>query len=273
METAVLVTIADGVASVVLNRPDRQNAWNGEMGRRYFETLEALAADERVRVIVVSGAGGAFCVGGDPDVLGGIAKEGGHAVAEQRPYWLPLTIAKPIIAAIAGPCFGLGLLVALCCDIRFAAEDARIATAYARRGVVAEMGMSWLLPRIVGLGRAADLLLSGRAIRAAEALEMGLVSRVFPAADLEAEALAYARTLASQCAPTSMRLIKGQLYDDLDGGLPAAYDRSTALLDQAFASPDFAEGVASWRERRAPAFPPLPPEFGRLGPAAGGRGD
>lgn len=260
-ESPLLVSIEDGVARVVLNRPERQNAWNQALSRAYFEALEALARDERARVIVVPGAGGAFCVGGDQEVLGDIAEKGEQSVAGTPVFWRPLTIGKPIIAAIAGPCFGLGLLAALTCDIRFAAEGAKLSTAYVRRGVSAEMGMSWLLPRIVGIGRATDLLLSGRVVRAPEALQIGLVSQVFADAELKAQALAYARVMASQCSPRAMAVIKGQLYTDLTSDLPSAYGRAIGLLEEAFASADFAEGVRSWRERRPPAFAPLPAEL------------
>lgn len=263
-ESPVLVSVEDGVARVTLNRPERQNAWNQALSHAYFEALEALARDEHARVIVVSGAGGAFCVGGDQEVLSGIAEKGEQSVAGKPAFRRPLAIGKPIIAAIAGPCFGMGLLAALTCDIRFAAENVKLSTAYVRRGVTAEMGMSWLLPRIVGVGCAADLLLSGRVVRAPEALRIGLVSQVFADADLEAETLAYARIMASQCSPRAMALVKGQLYTDLTSDLPSAYDRATGLLEQAFASADFAEGVRSWSERRAPAFPPLPPELVEL---------
>jgi enoyl-CoA hydratase/carnithine racemase len=260
----LLVSIEDGVAQVVLNRPERQNAWNRALGEAYFEALEALARDERARVIVLSGAGGAFCVGGDQEVLSDIADKGEQSVAGGPPFWRPLTIGKPIIAAIAGPCFGLGLLAALTCDVRFAGEGAKLATAYVRRGVCAEMGMSWLLPRIVGAGRASDLLLSGRVVRAAEALQIGLVSQVFPDDELEAQVLAYARVMARQCSPRAMAVTKGQLYTDLTSDLPSAYGRSIGLLEEAFASADFAEGVRSWRDRRPPAFAPLPPELTEL---------
>jgi enoyl-CoA hydratase/carnithine racemase len=263
----VLVSVEDGVGRVVLNRPERQNAWNQQMGRAYFAALEELGRDERVRVIVVSGAGGAFCSGGDAEVIGDIAEQGEYALGETPSFSYPLTVAKPIIASIAGACFGLGLVVALSCDIRFGGEGAKFSTAYVRRGLSAEFGLSWTLPRVVGAGRAAELLLSGRVVRASEALQMGLVSGVYADADLEAEVLAYARTLAAKCSPNAMRLIKGQLYTDLTGDLAGAYARSAGLLEQAFGSGDFAEGVASWRENRAPAFRPLPPDLAQIEPA------
>jgi enoyl-CoA hydratase/carnithine racemase len=265
-EEVVRVTVEDGVARVVLNRPERQNAWNEALSRGYFGALQRLAEDQGVRVILVSGAGGSFCTGGDMEMVGAIADAGGMEAQPSSPHWTPVSIGKPIIAAIAGPCFGLGMLAALACDIRFCSEDAKFCTAYARRGLVAELGMSWLLPRIVGLGRSADLMFSARVVRAPEALAMGLVSRVLPGDTLEAEAFAYARTMAAQCAPRALRTMKAQLYNDLDGDLIAAYTRAEALLDHAFTTPDFVEGVASWREQRPPAFPPLPPELARLDP-------
>ena len=227
----------------------------------YFGLLEQAARSPVVRAIVVTGAGKAFCVGGDGEKLASAADEGGATRTAQLPYWLPLRIGKPIVAAINGACFGIGLQQALCCDLRFAADDAKFATAYTRRGLVAEFGMSWLLPRLVGTGHAMDLLLSARLVRAPEAKEMGLVNRVAPAGDLLAEATAYARQLAEQCSPWSMQAVKRQAYLDLMSNLSGSYARSEELLTEAMAQPDFKEGVASWRENRAPAFPPLAEEL------------
>jgi enoyl-CoA hydratase/carnithine racemase len=261
----VLVDIDRGVGSVVLNRPHRQNAWTPALGRAYFGALRDLAHDERVRVIVVSGAAGSFCTGADGEVLAGIADEKGHEPsAGYSPYWLPLSIGKPIIGAISGPCFGVGLQQALCLDFRFADESAKFSTAYVRRGLIAEMGMSWLLPRIVGAGHAAELLLTGRVVRAHDAERIGLVNRVFPAGTVLDEALTLAQTMASTCSPRSMREMKGQLYRDLMSTLIPAYDRSEELLPQAFTWPDFAEGVRSFAEKRPPAFPPLTPGLALL---------
>jgi enoyl-CoA hydratase/carnithine racemase len=260
----VLVTIDQGVASVVLNRPHRQNAWTPALGRAYFATLHELARDERARVIVVSGAAGSFCTGADGEVLAGLAG-GSQQMAPDRPsYWLPLSIGKPIIGAISGPCFGVGLQQALCLDFRFAAEDAKFSTSYVRRGLIAEMGMSWMLPRIVGAGHAAEMLLSGRVVRAHDAERMGLANRVFPAGTVLQETIAFARTMAVSCSPRAMRELKGQLYRDLMSSLLPAYDRSEELLPQAFTWPDFAEGVGSFREKRPPAFPALAQEFAQL---------
>lgn len=253
----MLAELNGAVLTITLNRPERGNAWNGAMTAGYFGLLENAARSPEVRVIVVTGSGDAFCVGGDGDRLEAAAADGGAASTAQVPYWYPLRIGKPIIAAINGACFGIGLQQALCCDLRFASDDAKFSTAYARRGLVAEFGMSWQLPRLVGTGHAMDLLLSARLVRAPEAERIGLVNRIVPKANLMSEVGAYARQLAEQCSPWSMQAVKRQTYADLTSSLPRSYEVSEKLLSEAMTQPDFKEGVASWREKRAPAFPPL----------------
>jgi enoyl-CoA hydratase/carnithine racemase len=258
-ESLVLCDIDGGVASLVLNRPDRQNGWTPALGRRYFSLLGELGQNEDVRVIVVSGAGGSFCRGADVGVLDDLAEEKSYEASPERPdYWLALTIGKPVIGAISGACFGIGLQQALCLDFRFASESARFSTAYVRRGLVAEMGMSWLLPRIVGLGNAAELMFSGRTARPDEAQRIGLVNRVLSDETLLDETLGFARMMASSCSPRAMREMKGQLYRDLTTRFMPAFDRSEELLSEAFGWPDLAESMKSWKEKRAPEFPPLP---------------
>src|SRR5690242_5615197 len=209
MSEVVLHEINDeGVAVLTLNRPDRLNAWTREMENLYFDLLEQCGRDGDVRAIVVTGAGRGFCAGADMGDLQDLGNGGGpsaeEAAAERRPQRLPLSIPKPVIAAINGPCAGIGLVQALMCDVRFAAEGAKFTTAFARRGLVAEHGISWLLPRLVGPARALDLLLSGRVVLAEEAEQLGLVNRSLPADRVVDEALAYARDLAANCAPSSM---------------------------------------------------------------------
>jgi enoyl-CoA hydratase/carnithine racemase len=184
---------------------------------------------------------------------------GAHA-DERRAQTFPLSIGKPIIAAINGPCAGIGLVQALMCDMRFAAEGAKITTAFARRGLVAEHGISWILPRLVGPARALDLLLSGRVLLAEEAAALGLVNRVLAPAELLDETLAYARELAVNCSPASMATMKHQVYAALEQGLPEALAEADGLMLESFTAPDFVEGVTSFLERRDPRFAPLPGE-------------
>jgi enoyl-CoA hydratase/carnithine racemase len=259
LSDTVLYEVADGVALLTLNRPDRMNAIVPEMGERLFDLLELAGRDPEVRAIVVTGAGRAFCAGQDMEVLGelGSGEQQLDAVVAARPQTLPLTIPKPIIAAINGACAGLGLVAATMYDLRFAAAGAKLTTAFARRGLVAEYGISWIVPRIVGLSAAMDLLISGRVVLAEEAHRLGLVDRVVAPEQLMPETLAYARELATCCSPASMATIKRQIHRDLSSDLESAVQRADELVRHSFTRPDIAEGVASFTERRAPRFPPL----------------
>jgi len=269
-EQVVLSSLENGVMTLTLNRPERGNGWTGEVSRTYLGLLEDAARNPEVRAIIVTGAGKAFSTGGDGEVLGGIAGHGSNS-GENRivpgkitDHLLALRIGKPIIAAVNGACFGIGMQQALCCDIRIGSEEAKFSTAFARRGLAAEMGITWLLPRLVGTGHAMDLLLSARLVRAPEAERMGLLNRVVPASDLMTEARAYAAELAEKCAPSGMRTIKAQVWGDLMRTVRESYDRADTLMNEAFASDDFREGIASWKEGRAPEFPPLAPSRGVL---------
>jgi enoyl-CoA hydratase/carnithine racemase len=260
MSEVVQRTIEDGVALLTLNRPDRLNAWTVEMEQAYFGMLEECASSAGVRAVVVTGAGRGFCAGADMQdlqALGNGSLEASAAPEERRPQTYPLSIPKPIIAAINGACAGIGLVQALMCDVRFAAEGAKLTTAFARRGLVAEHGISWVLPRLVGPARAMDLLLSGRVVLAAEAQEMGLVNRVLPPEKLLESTLDYARQLAVSCSPASMATMKRQVYADLERDLPQALAEANQLMLQSFTAPDFAEGVTSFLERRDPRFASL----------------
>ncbi|HYB22199.1 MAG TPA: enoyl-CoA hydratase [Solirubrobacteraceae bacterium] len=266
MSEVVQFEIEDGVALLTLNRPERLNAWTTEMEHAYFALLERCAQDERVRVIVLTGAGRGFCAGADMQQLQSLGNDGATASAqelaaspeaERRPQSFPLTISKPIIAAVNGPCAGIGLVQALMCDLRFAAEGAKLTTAFARRGLVAEHGISWVLPRLVGPARALDLLLSGRVVFAEEAHELGLVNRVLAPDRLLEGTLEYARELAVNCSPASMATMKRQVYADLERTLPDALAQADRLMLASFTQPDFREGVASFLERREPRFAAL----------------
>jgi enoyl-CoA hydratase/carnithine racemase len=258
MNEVVLCDIEEGVAQLTLNRPDRLNAWNGAMERAYFGALEDCGARSDVRAIVVTGAGRGFCAGADMDDLKSIGANGGREEQiDRRPQTFPTTIPKPVVAAINGACAGIGLVQALMCDVRFAAADAKFTTAFARRGLVAEHGISWLLPRLVGPARALDLLLSGRVLLGSEAAEIGLVNRAVEGGGVLDEARAYARDLAANCAPSSMAAMKRQVYAALDQDIETALLEANALMAASLAADDFREGVASFVEKRAPEFAPL----------------
>jgi enoyl-CoA hydratase/carnithine racemase len=195
--------------------------------------------------------------------LQGLGSNGAEAAEERhrerREQTFPLTVPKPIIAAINGPVAGIGLVQALMCDLRFAAAGAKVTTAFARRGLIAEHGISWVLPRLIGPSRALDLLFSARVLMTDEAAEMGLVNRVVPADRLMDETLEYARDLAANCSPASLAVMKAQIYGDLDRPLDEALERANGLMMKSFTRPDFKEGVASFVERRPPDFAPLTP--------------
>jgi len=215
--TTVLHEIDDvGVLTLTLNRPERSNAWNRELETAFHDLLEQAAESDEVRAIVLTGAGRAFCPGLDAEELDRVSQPGqSFDRAGRRPVQLPSFVPKPIVAAINGGCAGLGLITALHADIRFAADDAKITTAFARRGLPAEEAVSWILPRIVGHAVALDLLLSGRVVRGSEAAAMGLVHRALPGDELLPAATAYACDLAQD--PHELRIrqrMRGGNVDD-----------------------------------------------------------
>lgn len=255
----VLREVSDGVCVLTLNRPERMNAWTQTMEERYFGLLDEADRDPAVRVVVVTGAGRGFCPGADMQALTELSEGTGDFRAPTRPQTFPLTVRKPIVAAINGACAGIGLVQALMCDVRFAAAGAKFTTAFARRGLVAEHGSSWLLPRLVGHAQALDLLLSGRVFLAEEAERIGVVNRVVPAEEVRDAALDYARDIAANCSPAAMAAMKAQVYGDLERGLDASVADANRLMGESFGRPDFAEGVQSFVERRPPRFEPLEP--------------
>lgn len=260
----VLAERIGGVLLLTLNRPERLNAWNLDLEERYFALLDAAEADPEVRVVVVTGAGRGFCAGADMEELSQLGSVDPDTIPRTRgrPRERPLAFRKPLIAAVNGPVAGLGLVQALYCDLRFTTPEAKITTAFVRRGLIAEYGIAWLLPRLVGPSRALDLLVSGRVVLGAEAAAMGLVDRVLPAAELLPATLAYAADLAENCSPNSMALIKRQVLAALDSDLPTAITVADELMNESFRHPDAAEGVHSYLERRPPKFAPLAAEAG-----------
>jgi enoyl-CoA hydratase/carnithine racemase len=264
-------TVAEHIATITLKRPERLNAWTGRMSLEYRTALAEASTDERVRVIVVTGAGRGFCAGADSDALAGHVERGGYSdgLAEDPP--MPgfgvqpefdadlayhLGIEKPIIASVNGPAAGLGFALMCYCDVRFAAAGAKLTSAHGRLGLPSEFGLSWMLPRLIGLSRAADVLISSRLVLAEEAAAMGLVSAVVPADELAELVRAYATNLATNVSAGSIAATKRQLYRDL----LAATDPASSIADaetrmsSMMKTPDYREGVAALREKRSPRF-------------------
>jgi enoyl-CoA hydratase/carnithine racemase len=261
VEQQVRYDVADGVATVTLDNEERRNAWNPDMEQQYFALLDQAAAAEDVRVIVLTGAGRWFCPGLDSTRLSNASQESvGLHLEGRRSQHYALTIPKPMIAAINGACAGIGLVQALVCDVRFVARTARLTTAYAKLGIPAEYGLSWILPRLIGAERALDLLLSARAVDGEEAHRMGLASRLCDADTVLAEAQEYARLLATTASPQSMAAIRRQVWGDLSRGYTEANEvwLATMIRLNTEDNPDFAEGVSAFVDKRPPRFAPLP---------------
>ena len=252
----VLWRVADSVATITLNRPERMNAWTWPMHAAFFELVDRADDDPEVRAVVITGAGRGFCPGMDMEFLAETSKTVGDSV-ERRPLTDLGALRKPVVTAINGACAGIGLVIALLSDVRFVAAGVRMTTSFTRRGLPAEFGASWLLPRVVGVGNAMDLLLSGRVIDAQEALDLGLVNRVYPAEELSSAALAYAQDLAENCSPVAMAAVKAQVAADWHRTPGESLAEATAMVAAPERRVDFREGVDSYVEKRPPNFRPL----------------
>lgn len=245
------------VLVVTLDRPEKLNAWTPRMEREFGAAMALAEADEPVRAVVITGAGRAFCAGADMGVLDAVSSsDEASRITAERPTHVAATLRKPVIAAMHGAAAGIGMVQALYADVRFASPSALFLTAFAHRGLIAEYGVAWILPRLIGHSRASDLLLSSRKVGAEEALRIGLVDHLVDD-PLEA-AIAYAEDLATRSAPSSMATIKEQLRLDAERSFAASVEHADALMRESFEAPDLAEGVASFTERRDPAFAPLP---------------
>lgn len=253
--------VLDRVATITLDRPDRMNAWTPTMESELRRLLAIASEDDEVRAIVITGAGKGFCAGADMGKLS--ASAAGAAAAPVAPqdsdddlaqrYSYLLAIPKPIVAGINGAVAGVGLCLALYCDLRFMAAGAKLTTSFARRGLVAEHGSAWMLTRLIGPMNAADLLLSGRTVTAEEAEKLGLV-RLLPAEDFQSAVQKKAAEFANLCSPRSMRIIKQQLALAPRQTLAEATQLANREVALCRGTEDFKEGVAHFVEKRAPRF-------------------
>lgn len=273
--------VDDPVATITLNRPEVLNAWTDRMGFEVRHAIGQAERDPRVVGIVITGAGRGFCAGADINRLSAVSA--GNYAGESLPedlksdpgdpsfgddlhrgtYTYLMSVPKPVIAAINGPVAGMAVPIVLACDLRFMAEDAILMTAFVQRGLIAEWGISWLLPRLVGPAVALDLLFSSRKVPGTEAAALGLVNAALPRDQVVDHAQQYVRDLAATSSPTSMAIMKRQIYQQLHPGLLAAEREARELMVQSFGRPDFGEGVRSFTERRPPSFDRVPQAGGQ----------
>jgi enoyl-CoA hydratase/carnithine racemase len=256
-EGSVLLRVEGTVATITLNRPERLNALDLDMELGYIEALDAADGDPGVRAVIVTGAGRGFCAGADLGVLAA----GPQALKDLVPSTaiMPvhaLRIRKPVIAAVNGPVAGIGFAYMCCSDFRLVAAGTRMSTSFASLGLVAEFGLSWLLPRLIGLPAAIDLLYTARAVDADEALRIGLVNAIHDSEQLLPAAQELAGRL-SACSPRSLSVMKQQIYRDLHEPLSDALERTLGLMWGSFDGADLAEAVTARQEKRPPVFPPL----------------
>ena len=261
-----------GVALVTLNRPDRLNAVTGELTARLKEKIDDACKDDAVKVIVLTGAGRGFSAGADMDGLSNISDSGSMEEGEskdspeKRDYatnglnewegtysYFP-SVPKPIIAAINGPAAGVGLIMSLYCDMRLASDKAVFSTAFSKRGLIAEWGVGWIFPRIIGVAHTMDIMLTARKFDGKEAERIGLVNKCFSDENFMEDVLAYAEDVAKNVSPRSVQIMKRQIYTALDEGIKANLESSLEEMLKSFDSEDFKEGVKHFVEKRAPNF-------------------
>jgi len=273
MYESITLENVSSTAVLTFNRPASLNAFTYPMMDEFKHALATAEQDDTVTGIVITGAGRGFCAGMDMNALGTLSATGEQEGAETLKDKLKaspgdssmgedftsgftylMTIRKPVIAAINGACAGLGMSIALLCDLRFCADGAKFVTSFSQRGLVAEHGQSWILPRVVGPSRALDLLWSSRRVMADEALQIGLVDRVYEADEVLSRAIEYVQQLADSAAPVSLQVMKRQIYRHMNMSLGDAMAESTQLMDESLLRDDFKEGVASFMEKRPPAF-------------------
>lgn len=270
MYQELIYEVEDPIATITLNRPDRLNALTGRLLSELKHAIAEAEKDDRVVAIVLTGAGRGFSAGADMKNLKQTADgDGGNSFAEtleaspgdpdlgadfQVTYGYLLAVRKPLVAAINGPCAGLGFVIAMLCDLRFLSDRATFTTAFANRGLIAEHGVSWILPRLIGPAKALDILWTGRKFDATEADRLGLANRVVPHDELLPETRAYLTQLATHSAPRSLMIMKQQVYKHLMAPLGPAMTESNELMAKSLKGKDFKEGVDSFLEKRPPKF-------------------
>ncbi len=269
MYQEILYDVEDPIATITLNRPAQLNAWTDRMGAEVRHAFAQAEADLRVVVVILTGAGRGFCAGADlkqlkqisegergQQALDDLAADPGDPKLEdfRGTYTYPMSIPKPVIAAINGPVAGMAVPIAAACDLRFASDAAKFTTSFSRRGLVAEWGISWLLTRLCGPAHTLDLLFSARTFDAAEAERIGFVNRTLPHDQLLPFVRDYARDLAENCSPTSMAIMKRQVYQQLHASLGPSEREAVRLMIESFGRPDFKEGVTSFLDKRSPRF-------------------
>lgn len=254
------------VALVRLSRPERMNAVTRALELELRDRMDELNRDPAVRAVVLTGAGRAFCAGMDMEQVDGLDPDDIRDMSYAKPFDMNMPgdyqtrysyftgMRMPVIAAINGPAAGLGFVLALYADVRFASEKALFATAFAQRGIIAEHGIAWMLQRIVGHANALDLLMSSRRLDAQEARHMGLVTRVLPHDELLPQALDYARLIAETVSPRSVRVMKRQVWDTQFQTLGQAIRSANDEMWHSLQQPDFVEGVRHFQEKRKPSF-------------------
>jgi enoyl-CoA hydratase/carnithine racemase len=264
--------VEDPVATITLHRPDVLNAWTDQMAAEVRHAVAAAEADPSVVGIVLTGAGRGFCAGADLRRLSAIGSGDRRLDQPQTEpgsdpgdptfgddlhlgtYTYLMSVPKPVIAAINGPAAGMAVPIVLACDLRFMAEDAVLTTSFSQRGLIAEWGISWLLPRLTGTAVALDLLFSSRKITGTEAAALRVVNAALPRDEVLGYAKQYVRDLAATTSPASLAIMKRQVYQQLHGGLLAAEREAYQLMLESFSRPDFREGVDSYLQRRPPSF-------------------
>jgi enoyl-CoA hydratase/carnithine racemase len=267
--------VTDNVATVTLDRPARGNAWTGRMAAEYRWALHHADTDDNVGAVIVTGAGRAFCVGADQEILTEVSAAGGAytkmkvalppypadtPASLRHNHTYPLSLSKLVIAAINGPCAGAGFVLACFADLRMAVDDVKITPSFLGLGLPAEYGIAWMLPRIVGWPNASEILLTNAVMSGRDAVDLGFARRAWPLAGFQEQVHEFARDVAQHASPSAMAVIKRQLHIDAHSDLDTAYRRAVADMNRMVGEQDFARGLAATKAGQQPRYLPRNPE-------------